>query len=144
MGSDSWSHKKSTTGRMYMAGVCDEQIQAFQNMVGDEDAQVKMQEKVKAEDHNRTSRTVPAVVAKGSVTKTDGVKDEILAPLTKPYIVAKLRDKGSARELRKQLNDFLTSLDKAEKSVYEWEMRVAEIAEEMETIQKSRERGKSA
>lgn len=60
-----------------MAGVCDEQIQAFQNMVGNEDAQVKMQEKVKAEDHNRTSRTVPAVVAKGSVTKTDGVKDEV-------------------------------------------------------------------
>ena len=62
---------------MYMAGVCDEQIQAFQNMVGDEDAQVKTQEKVKAKGHNRTSRTVPVMVANGSVAKIDGVKDEV-------------------------------------------------------------------
>ncbi|KAL3780645.1 hypothetical protein HJC23_000115 [Cyclotella cryptica] len=129
---------------MYMAGVCDEQIQAFQNMVRNEDAQVTMQEKVKAEEQNRARQTVPTMVTSGSVVKKDGSKEQIQAPTTKSYVVTKLRDKGSARELRKQLNDYLTSIDKAGTSIYEWEMRVAEIEDEMETIHKSRQRGKSA
>lgn len=52
--------------------------------------------------------------------------------------MTKLRDKGTAREIRKQLDDYLSSLDKADKSVFEWEMRVAEIGEEMKKVQGSR------
>lgn len=47
-----------------------------------------------------------------------------------------MRDKGTAGEIRRQLDNYLTSVDKAERAVYEWEMRVAEIGEE---VQKSRE-----
>lgn len=54
-----------------------------------------------------------------------------IAQRSKSHIVTKLRDKGTAREIRKQLDDYLSSLDKADKSVFEWEMRVAEIDEEM-------------
>ena len=43
-----------------------------------------------------------------------------------------MRDKGTAREMRKQLEAYLSSIDKADKAVYEWEMRVSEIGEEME------------
>jgi hypothetical protein len=49
--------------------------------------------------------------------------------------VTKFRDKGTAREIRRQLDDYLRSLDKADKSVFEWEMRVAEIGEEMKKAQ---------
>jgi hypothetical protein len=70
---------------------------------------------------------------------------EIIEPLqaaiaqrSKSHIVTKLRDKGTAREIRKQLDDYLSSLDKADKSVFEWEMRVAEIGEEMKKVQGSR------
>jgi hypothetical protein len=63
-----------------------------------------------------------------------------MPPRPKTFAVRKIRDKGTARELRKQLNDYLASMDKADKAVYAWEMRVEEIDEEMRKLQDSSEK----
>jgi len=42
-----------------------------------------------------------------------------------------MRDKGTARDIRKQLNDYLISLNEAEKAVFDWETRVDEYASQI-------------
>ena len=58
----------------------------------------------------------------------------------KSFVVTKLRDKGTAREIRKQLDGYLTSLDKTDKAIFEWETRVAEINEEIDELEASRQK----
>lgn len=49
----------------------------------------------------------------------------------KSLFVTKMRDKGTARDIRKQLNDYLISLNEAEKAVFDWETRVDEYASQI-------------
>lgn len=105
---------------MYVVETRNEQIQGFQTMVKNQNTQASTQENVAA-----------AV----GVGKRDGRKIDLVqrrdTPAPRSYVVTKLRDKSAARELKKQLRGYLTSVDKAKKSVSEWDGRIAEIKEEM-------------
>ena len=47
------------------------------------------------------------------------------------------RDKATAREMQEQLNKYLTSIDKADEAVLNWQIKVAEIHKEIKLLQKS-------
>jgi hypothetical protein len=132
------------------------QMDAVQDVAGTQDEKATMQEG-KIDSTSVTSHIRRA--SSGSIAKKDGgevrfilfnalmllincfiISCQAMPPRPKTFAVRKIRDKGTARELRKQLNDYLASMDKADKAVYAWEMRVEEIDEEMRKLQDSSEK----
>ncbi|KAL3775380.1 hypothetical protein ACHAWO_006571 [Cyclotella atomus] len=113
------------------------QVDTLQNVARNEDEKTTAQG-VDASLFGTDAKQIMRQASSRSITSKKGEAEAAIAQRSKSHMVTKLRDKGTAREIRKQLDDYLSSLDKADKSVFEWEMRVAEIGEEMKKVQGSR------